>query len=439
MRSLDARSTDQLADDLALLSAQLASTLCRWLQLLGEFDRRRGWVEAGARSCAQWVGWRCALSPGTAREYVRVAGALGDLPRTTELFSRGELSYSKVRAISRLERVEFEAELLGIARDATAAQLERVVRGYRSVVRLERDALTTHVERFLSLREEPDGSVRLSGRLTAEEAAVLRAALDEVRTQLWSQADARVPDPVEDPAADRTDPKSARRAGYADALVLLADTALAREAAGRSAPERHQVVVHVDVGSLHAAAPEEAPRPNLASGEILAPSVARRLCCDATLVTATDRDGVTVDIGRRSRAIPPALRRMLSARDDGCRFPGCTARLGLDAHHVQHWADGGATRPDNLVTLCRHHHRALHEGGFTMSMEPDAPPLFFRPDGSVLETHPPAACVEGRTRGRRRNVSAGTLAAGSNQSYDKGLAVAAVLRMAPPGRSRGET
>ncbi len=440
MRSLETRSTDQLGEDLALLSAQIASALCRWLQLLAEFDRRSGWADAGARTCAQWVGWRCALSPGTAREYVRVARSLDRLPRTTALFARGELSYSKVRAVSRLEDVTREDELLAMAKDATAGQLERIVRGYRSVARLEQDAEHTHVHRFVHLRHDPDGGVRLTARLTAEEGAVLAAALDGAREELWSR---EREDPVtasvrrhhrgatpEDDAAAPAEhgPEQVRSAGYADALVLLADTALGtEEISGRSAPERHQVVVHVDVAALAGEQPG-----HLGNGEPLAPSVVRRLCCDATLVTSVEDGGKTLDVGRRTRGIPPSIRRALQGRDRSCRFPGCSASRRLDAHHVEHWANGGETALTNLVLVCRHHHRALHEGGFRLLVRADGEPEFHRPDGRVIPPHPSAPRVAGRTRLRRRGVSAGTLAAGSNQRYDRRAAVDAFREVAPP-------
>jgi len=127
------------------------------------------------------------------------------------------------------------------------------------------------------------------------------------------------------------------------------------------------------------------------------------------------------------------MRRALLARDGGCRFPGCAATRRLDAHHVEHWADGGETAAANLLSLCRHHHRALHEGGFSVVIASGGEPEFRRPDGTPIEPHPRAPCVEGRTRLRRRGVSAGTLAAGSSQRYDKDIAVGAFLRMAPPG------
>jgi hypothetical protein len=128
---------EQLAEEITRLSAHLAAATCRWLVLVGEFDRRAGWQQWGCRSCADWLAWRCGLVPGAAREHVRVARALADLPRIRETFDRGELSYSQVRALTRVATAECEAELVLIARYATAAQLERVVRTYRGVLATE--------------------------------------------------------------------------------------------------------------------------------------------------------------------------------------------------------------------------------------------------------------------------------------------------------------
>ena len=102
----------------------------------------------------------------------------------------------------------------------------------------------------------------------------------------------------------------------------------------------------------------------------------------------------TLDVGRKTRAISPALRRALTTRDPQCRFPGCQARH-CDAHHVRHWAAGGATRLDNLVRLCRRHHRAVHEEGFTVTLHPDGTARFCRPDGRPLPAAPPAPRWEG--------------------------------------------
>ena len=116
----------------------------------------------------------------------------------------------------------------------------------------------------------------------------------------------------------------------------------------------------------------------------------QRLACDASLVRMHhDADGAVLDVGRKARTIPPSIRRALAARDTGCRFPGCTSRR-CDAHHVHHWSDGGATSLDNLVLLCRRHHRAVHEGGFAVIRGLDGALTFLRPEGAPLPLAPPA-------------------------------------------------
>jgi hypothetical protein len=114
----------------------------------------------------------------------------------------------------------------------------------------------------------------------------------------------------------------------------------------------------------------------------------RRIACDASLIVMRHaRDGAVLDVGRRTRTIPPAIRRALLARDRRCQFPGCTARR-CDAHHLRHWADGGPTRLDNLTLLCRRHHRAVHESGFTIVRQHEGTPAFYRPDGTRVENAP---------------------------------------------------
>jgi hypothetical protein len=126
----------------------------------------------------------------------------------------------------------------------------------------------------------------------------------------------------------------------------------------------------------------------LDDGPYVSCETSQRLACDAALVVMEHAaDGAVLDVGRKTRTIPPAIRRALTARDTRCRFPGCTARH-CDAHHVRHWAVGGATRLDNLVLLCRRHHALVHEGGWSVGMRADGAVEFSRPDGSRLETTP---------------------------------------------------
>lgn len=310
---------------------------------------------------------RCAIAPRAAREHVRVARRLLELPATRAAFARGELSYSQVRAVTRIADSEQEEVLVGLARHASAAQLERLVRAYRGAVSLE-SAREAHERRFVDWRWEDDGSLSLRARLSAEEGALLLQALAAGRDGLRQQATVEheeVSAPVDAAEAPETGPPS-----NADALVAMADALLSQGGAVRSSADRYQVVVHADAEALAGVAASQAddgqPAParcELEEGPPICPETARRLACDAALVKLVEKGGRPLSVGRLTRSIPPALRRALRSRDPGCRFPGCGNQSWLDAHHIHHWARGGATALDNLVHLCRHHHRLLHEGG----------------------------------------------------------------------------
>ena len=159
--------TEWLEREIGELAAHIAAATCRWLGLVAEFDRRGAHEKWGFHSCGAWIAWRCALDPRSAREHVRVARALEDLPLLKESFGCGELSYSKVRAITRIATPETEAELVEMARLATAAQLERLVRGYRRSVSLE-SAEAAHRARRLAYEWEEDGSLYVRGRLSPD-------------------------------------------------------------------------------------------------------------------------------------------------------------------------------------------------------------------------------------------------------------------------------
>ena len=178
------RPLELIEREITRLAAVLAADCCRWLGLIAEFDRREGWAQWGCHSCAHWVSWQCAVAPAAAREYVRVARRVEELPRIRAAFAAGELSYSKVRALTRVGTIEREVELLALARDATAAQLERLVRAYRGVEAVERAAAGAAPERYLRLDGADDGGVLVRGRLSVEEGALLEKALDAARADL---------------------------------------------------------------------------------------------------------------------------------------------------------------------------------------------------------------------------------------------------------------
>jgi hypothetical protein len=387
-----------LEREICTLAAELSAATCRWLLLVAEFDARGGWAEWGVRSCAHWLSWRCGIGLHTAREQTRVARALGGLPLAREAFAAGEISYSKVRALTRVASEKTEAQLVELARHATGAQLEKVARQYGRVLRTSAGQAQTNYERQqLSTYWDDDGMLVVQGRLAPEDGAALMAALD--------QAAMSVPNEVRELGA---------RAVRAQALATLAT----------GGQPKTEVVVHVDVETL--SSDEITRQSEVADGPALAPETVRRLGCDAAVVTMIERDGEPLSVGRRTRAIPPALRRALRSRDRGCRFPGCTHSKHLHAHHIEHWARGGRTEIGNLVQLCSYHHRLVHEGGYKVQSGVRGRLEFRRPDGLVIreECERRSATATAISDGHRaRGVSFGPdtcrpLSAGDRLDYD---------------------
>ncbi len=435
-----AQDTETLAESIVTLSAHLHAGNHRLLVMVAEFDRRGGWKPEGHRSCADWLAFRTGTSLGPARERVRAARALEQLPLTSEAMARGELSFSKVRALSRvaddLPTPDEEVRLVAYARQCTAAQLETLVRGWKKLSRkdevdLERER---HRSRFFSVSPDEDGMYQVRGRLDPEVGALLMRALDAAGDALFrSERDWAAEGAARGPAVREITPRQRRadglgllleqalRMGFGDAFAdesVSAETSLEASAVAgaeasspingpedaRAAPisgtraERYQVVLHVDMATLqmeheeipagdgsavratgadarptgpssHSHFLEHAPgRSNLSDGTRVSAETSQRLCCDAAVVEAVrGREGEVLDVGRRTRTIPPALRRALEVRDRGCRFPGCGLRFA-EGHHIVHWAAGGETKLSNLVLLCRFHHRAVHEEGFTVKV-----------------------------------------------------------------------
>jgi hypothetical protein len=376
-----AADLDCLGDEIAELSAHLDAATARLLILLREFDARGGWAAHGCRSCAEWLSWRAGLELGAARERVRVARALGELPQLAAALARGELSYSKVRALTRVATPETEARLLGVGRAGTAAHVERVVRAWRRVDRQveAREATARYRRRSLQVYPDEDGMWVVRGRLEPEAGALLVRALEAAREALYQRGRAT------GEAGDEAEPPSHGQQ-QADALALVAETALHQGLDSSPASERYQVVVHVDAAAL--ADPGAPGESALEDGVHVPAETSRRLACDATRVVLRQAgDGQVLDVGRRTRTIPPALRRALQARDRSCRFPGCGVRHA-QGHHLHHWANGGPTRLDNLALLCRRHHRAVHEEGYRAERGADGTLHFSTPGGRPIPEVP---------------------------------------------------
>ncbi len=161
----------------------------------------------------------------------------------------------------------------------------------------------------------------------------------------------------------------------------------------------------------------------------MAAETARRLACDASVVTLTENDdGEPLDVGRKSRTISAPLRRLLKARDNGCRFPGCANSRYIDAHHVVHWANGGETKPSNLVSLCRFHHHAVHEGGFRIEMLDDGALRFLKPDGEPVDSIAPGYTQQPGDWRRLITDTRAPLAKWTGEKMDYGLAVEVLLQ-----------
>jgi hypothetical protein len=362
---MSAISVDDLADRIALAAASIDAAIHDFLTDVRAFDAVGGWAAQGATSCAAWLSWKCGVVPGTAREKVRVANALGGLPMVDEQLRRGQLSYSKVRELTRVATAENEARLVELARGSTAAQLVKICR-FLDQVR-PRDAAADQERRWLRTRDVPGGMVRIEAQIRPEEAARVLAACDVFAGK----------------ASER-----------ADALVTMAEATLRGDQPQRPPVE---VVVHVDAASLTGSLGETG----------ISAETSRRLLCDAGIIPVLDdaegrtmgprrRTGLRaeralIDLGRRSRTFCGALRRALFIRARGtCEFTGCGHRRYLHAHHVHHWVDGGETNLSNACLVCTAHHTMLHEGGFSVVASEDGW-TFLRPDGRPVETDAPRA------------------------------------------------
>jgi len=390
---------EQLEDRITELSAHIHAATFRLLELIREYDECKGWAGPGLVSCAHWLNWKCGIDMGAAREKVRAAHALKDLPHISDAFREGRISYSKVRAMTRVATPKNEEYLLMIAAHGTAAHVERLVRNYRTVKRIEalEQENTRHAQRELSWYVDDDGYWVVRGRFTLEQGAAIQKVLEQVMEESFREqrdVSAETSDEaLTDEIKPRPEPISLRRA---DALVRMAK-GYHSETSGSSDGDRFLVHVHTDMATLKATGTG-------AEGEIdelgsISAETARRLACDAGVVhwlghgdgTGADGQGRevhTLNVGRKTRSIPPSIRRALQRRDGGCRFPGCTCSSFVDAHHIHHWADGGETSLNNLVLLCSHHHRLVHEGGFTIGKTATGSINFSDPAGRIIPTDP---------------------------------------------------
>ena len=359
-----------LSDEITRLAGHINAAQHRFLTLLAALIKRDAWEGHGIKSPAHWLNYHCGIDLGAAREKVRVAKSLSTLPAIDEAFRSGTISYSKVRAMTRSATPENEQKLLQVALHGTAQHVEQLVRKYRRA--------ESHYEaRELTCYFDDDGMLVLRGRMTPEDGAVFMKA---VEAMVAAQNPCVVAEEDAANLSEKTFPQK-----RVDALLALAEQAMSTMEEGLqplSSADKYQVVVHIERGNEHQCSIESG-----AHHLPLSPATARRLCCDASLVPVLeDSSGNVLNVGRKTRAVPPSIRRALQIRDQSCRFPGCCESRYVDAHHVQHWCDGGETRLDNLVLLCRHHHRLLHQEGYEIVKHGEQRFEFLTPAGSAMPT-----------------------------------------------------
>jgi ribosome modulation factor len=420
--AVDSRTIEELDAAICRLAHHLHAETYRLLVLIRDFDDRFGWAKWSFQSCAEWLAWRCQLSLSAAREKVRTAHALRELPAISAAFAAGRLSYSKARALTRVTHLAEERELLAYALEATAAQVEERCRQLRNAAPESTEGARRAWERrALSVaRNASRGTLLISVELPAEDGELivraLEAAVSAGEVALGSEyvaaygADRAGREKGSEPfsaGTDRSEAIDGWRAQQADALVAVAKAYLSSRATGRleersearagenedasanedprasdgqsasparSLSDHHLLIVHVD---------EQALRGGAGRADLPIETV-KRLACDGSLATLVeDGHGTPLALGRKRRVVSGALRRLLWARDRGCTFPGCHRRRYAEAHHLRHWADGGKTDAGNTTLLCSFHHRLLHEGGFRIRRR-GGRLQFLRADGRVI-------------------------------------------------------
>ena len=486
MRELESDDLDFIPDDPAELRRAVAGMAARinladwrFVKLIAAMDRARAWREGGYCSLGNWLDHRCGLGPCAARERIRIARALEKLPRVDAAFRDGTVSYSKVRAVTRVATRETEAMLLAIAEESSAASLESLMRTYERTGGAERKRVSSERRRSLTWHYE-DGMLVINAALPAERGALVVNALQKVVDGRRDAAEARAAallgmdwpeaecgeesehaanaedvsaetasgdggEAVRELAASGAEDVSAespaghgfeigvsaeacaghangngvsagtcaghvhgngvsaetdgfpdwlefelasREQRWADALADVAEHYLASGSVHgerRRSGRRYEVVLTISRDEL---AKRGSARCHVDPDWGVDEEDARHIACDADITEyVEDAKGNLLNYERRRRIVPARLLRALKLRDKNrCRFPGCSHRRYVEAHHVRHWIDGGETRLDNLVLLCGAHHRLLHHGAYHIEME-DGDPVFVSRDGEVI---PPA-------------------------------------------------
>ncbi|MCU1370052.1 MAG: hypothetical protein JWO77_1246 [Ilumatobacteraceae bacterium] len=300
----------------------------------------------------RWVEWQTGVTPGRASDVVKLAGRRAELPHTIAALEAGELSVDQAAAVARFVPGRFDASASRVASCCTVRQLRQALPWYRDP---DPDGAGGGDRRSVSTGVDEHGWW-IRGRLPEAEGAVVDQALKAMGEDLKRQARHDCPDGVEP-----------ERVTAADALVALAETALAAGEAVRPGSDRYLVHVHLQAGASGTVELMTHLGIRLPDGQ------RRHLLCDTRLRALVHDGTIPVGTGRVTRTINRRLRRAIEHRDRGCTVPGCGATRGLEIHHIWHWEDGGPTETWNLIALCARHHTLHHQGLLGIAGNADQP------------------------------------------------------------------
>jgi len=363
------RALDAAHEELAELCGQRNAIAARLVDLVARVDAEGLWASAGARSLEHWVAWKAGTSPAHAAEIVALARRSDELVDTMAGLRQGVISEDQATLIARKAPEGTDAHFAEVARFGSVRQLRTALR----ITRVSRPEPpppdpTDGPDRTRQATAgfDDDGCWRLRVELPAEEGAfwdrTLRAELEELVREHRDRLER---------GGAGTDVRPFPR--LVDAFVRLAWRAAGAGDVERTPDQRATVLLHVDAASRVA---------DLHLGPALTDAERRFLSCDATVEVWFERDGKPLGVGRTTRSVPRRLRRALERRDRCCRVCGST--VGLHAHHLIHWEDGGPTELWNLVLLCPHCHRSHHRGLFRVIGPADRLRVVDRRGRSVL-------------------------------------------------------
>jgi uncharacterized protein DUF222/HNH endonuclease len=358
---------EELIRDIDAEHARIAGAQRRMLRLIARADRRKSWVDVGARDTAHWLSMRYGISYWKAQRWIAAAHALESLPLVSDALATGELHMDKAVELTRFATPETESRLLIWAGGVSCGAIRRKA---DVVTRRTRDDLVD-VERSRSLTWWTFDEGRrfgLQGELPSAQGAAVAKALDRLARDLPVMPDEEGPAGTE-----------ARRA---DALVALCSTGGRPE----DEPDRATVIVHARIEGPD----RELGECEIEDGPAIDADAARRLACNARRQTVVeDESGLPVRLGRMTREPPAWMVRHLKYRDGECRFPGCGSKRFTQAHHIVWWDQGGGTDLENLVLVCTFHHRLVHEYGWRVRREEDGTVSWFRREGQPYTSGPP--------------------------------------------------